>query len=286
MVKRGVDTFIEYLDGIAAYGSNAGASRAACLHPVTALRWLSASREAENNNDESSVYYFEYAGKNDFLHNHRRMVEKSIVSDVLANAMVRARDGVTQPSMFQGHRVPTIDYDLLALGFTEAEAIMRDPVTGAIIFEQVYTPPSNELVLGILGGFTKRFARRLDVNHNHALRGGVEVVHSIEQQAHRRLDHKKTLPAVEVIDETVAEQVAEIATADKPGDVEVETDSAAAADATEVIAMADVADVDDVAADDAPTPAPVPIPAPAPRVSLTPLQQELLARARAKGLIE
>jgi hypothetical protein len=258
-MKRSRDAFVAYLQSFEKYCTDTAAAKATGVSRQTISRWLAESREAAKNENTGIDLHFEYGGSVAFLHEHRKQAEKNIVGDVLGGALARARDGTRQPALYQGQTVYKLnpkfeetsqtkkiesDQDLYILGYETRW--LRDE-NFAKVPETVWTPPSNELVLGVLGSYVKRFAKRQTVEHQHNHTGGVLIAHEMKAPRER-------LPMVEVIEPAAEAVITDASHVLEPGSE------------PEVIA--------------APEPQPAPPPPPSTR-SLSPLQRDLISRAAA-----
>lgn len=171
MTKLCKAMLVDYLDALQTTASPRGgpmgnvsaASNAVGITRQRANTWLRKSKADEAAGDTlASPFFFEYGGQLAFFHWHAKEVVRVLVQEVHHAVLLAARDGYTMPSMFQGRRVPQTDYDLLALGFPEAECIKRDPVTNEVLFEQTWVPPSAERQLAVLSSYMRKFAKRID----------------------------------------------------------------------------------------------------------------------------
>jgi hypothetical protein len=278
MVKKSQEAYVTYLNSLAAVGSSTGASRATGISAVTAYRWLAASRAAAKNPDEPSEYRFEYppgAGEVAYLHEHAKLVTRTIVQDIMQNALIRARDGTWSVARKDGRTVycenPDFEETKETEGLDDATLALLGYPTRWLrdasfkkIPKMIHTAPSNELSLAMLAAFSKRFAKRLSVEHQHQHSGGVQVAHSVGSMPRKQLEKQQALPMVEIV-EPVAEEIVDMSMASEP-ESEPFTEEPAPEQTP------------------APMPEPMPTPAPQPRVGLTDLQRDLLEKAREKGL--
>jgi hypothetical protein len=255
MTKKNPQTFSDFLDAIQAGGDVSKACRRLSISRMSAIRWLKASKQAAANEEQDSIYRFEYQGQVDWLHNFKRDAERAIVEDVLANALIRARDGTRQPALYQGRRVPKLDYKRLARGLPEHECYLCDPITGDIEYEEVWQPPSNELTAIILGANLKKYSKRQTVEHQHNHSGGVLIAHQMGNAPRERLP-----VALEVLEPVTEAVITDASNMLEPGEVQ-----------PDVIA--------------APTSEPEPAPPPPPPKPMSDLQRDLIDRARARGLL-
>lgn len=257
-MKRSHEAFVAYLQGFEKYCTDTAAAKAAGVHRMTISRWLSESREAAKNENTSTDLHFEFGGSVAYLHEHRKQAEKNIVGDIIGGALARARDGIISPTLFQGRRVPKIDYARLAKGDLPPErCILVDPVTGEPEYEEQWTPPSNELVLGTLAAFTKRFSKRQHIEHDHRHSGGIGVMVANQNAPRERL------PMVEVIEPVAEAAITDASHVLEPGEMQPEVIATPASE---------------------PEPAPPP-PPPKPSAPLSELQLDLIRRAREKGML-
>ncbi len=255
-MKRTIEYFTDYLDAMSAVGTAAGASRAAGIDSVTALRWTKLSRDhAKTKNPEESEFHFSYRGSEGWFHDHVRDVQKALVQDILEGAMIRARDGAATVAMLDGQIVyqlnPEFDPRTPGIQDLDEETLRLCGYATRFLYDEkgkkipsvVRSAPSNELALSMLAGFSKRFAKRLSVEHQHQVSGGVMVVGAPQREA---------LLGGQAID-PVSEAITDMTVTDGEfTEVEAKSDEPAA-------------------------------PEPEQR-SLTPLQKDLIDKARAKGL--
>lgn len=272
-MKLSAETQTLYLDNLAKDGKRAPASRAAGIDPTTAFRWLEASRRAAQTPDEPSPYLFEYRGETNWLHCHARSVTKATIVAIQNGALDRALNGTTTIATKDGQIVYQLnpefeeteatrkietDRDLVMLGYeprwVRDENFKKVPSV-------IVTPPSNEIALGVLAAFSKRFSKRATIEHNHNHQGGVAVQHSLASAPRKVLEQRRDLPMLEVIPDVVHEAVADMSGVLEPGSEEPEMQVAEPApEIAEPVAVA-----------------------PAPR-ALSDLQRDLISRARQKGL--
>jgi hypothetical protein len=169
--------------------------------------WIGESRRAAAAGDVDSVFFFKLDPDDEdeqpvWFHDACRDVVSASIEEIESAARQRARDGVYQISKFQGRSVIKIDPDLEALGFEGTEAYMRG-ADGKVVYEQVWTPPSNELTLGVLAAYSRRYKKQQQggatVTVNTAYGGGVVTVGGENRP------QITALPQVQIVDSEPAE---------------------------------------------------------------------------------
>ncbi len=260
MTKKSPEFFCQLLTVLQGTVKNAETCRIMGVTEQSFYYWQTESKKSAERGDSPSVYFFEWNGSERWLHEHIRACITVSIEAIEAAARGRALHGTTTTAKFQGKTVYKTNPDLEQLGFTGPDAYYRD-ANGQPIAEEVWSPPSTDLVLAVLAAHSKRYRKQSQVSIDMQARvsGGVMVVGGSKpiQQA---ITQAAVLPALEVLDD---EQPAE-------------------AEFNEVID--DENDVDEVL--DAPEPEPAPVPPPAPRPStatgpLSELQRDLLSRLKA-----
>jgi hypothetical protein len=254
MTKKSVETFRDYLRVLESQLSYASTSRILKISQRLIFVWLGESKRAAAAGDTASIYLFkldEDDPDEGWFHNFCRDVCSASVEEIESGARQRARDGVFQNSKFQGRTVYRQDpaligkpwlVDLLDL----SDDLLRDE-RGMAVPEQVWTPPSNELALGILAAYSKRYRKQtqgggVQVN----VGGGVQIVGGERPQ----ITAPQPLPMVQIIKQDAepaefeeiseAEQLAEMlgAAPDEPDDnVEPTPDGVGVIDRTAVASI-------------------------------------------------
>jgi hypothetical protein len=195
-----VEKFIEFLEGYDAWGGSIrNTARGLNMHHASADRWLAYSRKDGAERRTDSPFIFEFRSETMFLHEHLARIQSQFTTDIIHNAMIRARDGTTDYARFQGRKVPEVDYDMmddlrsLGLPCAPEDCIKRD-VDGNVMFEMIMVAPSNEIFGIIAGAFDARFTKKSEVAVT--VKGG--VMH-VGQPAQAALP-KPPLPEIEVIE--------------------------------------------------------------------------------------
>jgi hypothetical protein len=161
--------YIRVLNEVTSYSATA---RRMGMDQSTIFAWHRLSKAAAERGDDPSEWLLEIEGEKKYFHQHcRTAAVGNSVQHVIANAMARARDGIWVPSMFQGRRVPARDPALIGrqwlidmLGLEDDS--LRDPVTGNVIFEMQYIPPSTDLTNFMAAANSKRYRKQSTVNVN------------------------------------------------------------------------------------------------------------------------
>lgn len=212
--------------------SYAKTSKVFNLAPRGVFQWLAESKRAAAAGEVDSMFFFKIDPDDAdetpvWFHDAAWECVTASVEEIESAARVRARDGVWEDAKFQGRTVYKIDPDLEELGFEGAAAYMRD-ANNKPIPERVHQAPSNELVLGILASYSRRYRKTqaggTTVNVG-AGAGGVITVGVRPQIAAQPLPSVQIVdasePAVfkEIADETeMAELLGEDAPDDKSDD--------------------------------------------------------------------
>jgi hypothetical protein len=252
--KRSHERFRNYLDSLDQLGKFAGAARQNRLHPVTARRWSEYSKRAAEE-DDRSVWFLEWRGEEAFFHEHLATLLKAMVGEIQHGLVVAARDGTWTPSYLNGVPVhlpnPEFEETTQTKKYeTDFDLWLNDLPTRWLRDENfkkipayTWSPPTSERQQLVLGSFTRQFARRLDVSHDHNVHGGVLVVGKPQPAS---------LPSVQTVEP-----------------VEATASDAVDAEFTEQPV-------------EEPSAAPAPAPPPPPRDLLTPMQRELIEQAKRK----
>jgi hypothetical protein len=207
MTKKSPEHFCNYLRVLAATVSYAETSRTLGDDQSLIYRWLNESKAASATPDVPSVFRFEFEGETKFLHEFVRACITSSIEAIEAAARSRALRGTYTVAKFQGRTVYQIDPDLEELGFSGPEAYKRDPGTGEPKPELVWTPPSTDLVMGILAAHSKRYRKQTSISMdvNNRVSGGVMIVGGGSRPAMQNI--APPLPFLEIIEDAEAEPV-------------------------------------------------------------------------------
>lgn len=191
---------------------------------ATVYRWLEASSAAEEAEDTSSEFFFQYEGVEDYLHNHARMTLDAAVEDVEAGLIRMASEGYYRKAMYHGQTVYKLDPALIGmddetfkmLGYEERDRYLKDE-NGNLVPEMEHIAPTVERQLAVLAAHSEKWKKHSRVDVNTSVQGGVMVVHGIGQQAQKALppQQEKPLPMIEVLPDAVLEQVVEDAEAEE-----------------------------------------------------------------------
>lgn len=263
-MKCNPETMSDYLDNLGKTGTRAGAARGTGLDAMTPWRWSQASiRAAAVAPDEPSIYRFTYRDVDGWFHEHAKAVVKAQIVAIQNAALDRALNGSTTVAMVNGQIVYALnpdfeetsetrkietDRDLVMLGYEPR--YLRDENFKKVP-SLIHSAPSNDLTVSVLASFSKRWSKKVAISHEHSHSGRVMIT---SKAALPRGD----LPMLQIIEQPVAEQVADMSGVLEPGSEEQQEQMA--------------------------EPAPAALIAPPPRTSISPLQRELIDRARAKGL--
>jgi hypothetical protein len=184
--NRSVEFFRTYIRVLGATVSYVEAARRLNLSEAWVYKCLSSSKAASAAPDVPSVFLFEAEeddGEPRWFHDHVRSAVSNSIEAIEAAARSRALHGTFTAAKFQGKTVYKEDPTLLGvddqlldmLGLPDR--LLRDE-RGRPVPEQVWTPPSTDLVLGILAAHSKRYRKQssVDVNLSARLSGGVQVI--------------------------------------------------------------------------------------------------------------
>lgn len=188
----------EYLPMLYRTVSYVQTARALGIDVSSVYVWLRESKAAMKRGDDPSDFLFEFQGEGPrYFHQWAKQANSACISDIEANARMRARDGYYRVCRFQGRTVYQIDPDLEELGFDGPEAYRRDPVTRQPLPEMEWIPPSTDLVIAILQAKSESYKRRssVDVNMNGRVSLGVTTVGGPPQRA----QIAAPLPMVEIV---------------------------------------------------------------------------------------
>jgi hypothetical protein len=271
MTKKSPEQLRSFLDVLQGTTSWAKTSRIVKQDESLIFKWLAQSKKDAEHPEARSDFLIEYRGEVKFFHQHCKAAITASIEEIESAARHRARYGTEIFTMFQGRKVPSLDYekvgvdpDTLELLYGYRDEYLRD-ANGDIQYEKVWKEPSTDLVQLILQSNSKKYQRKSTVSMDidHRMTGGVQVAHSIGSMPRKQLEQQATLPVLEIV-EPVAEIVAEqldppLVESVEPEPVEVEPDEVEEA-------------------------APTPSPSLAKRVPLSDLERDLLARAREKGI--
>jgi hypothetical protein len=210
MSNRSVPFFRDYLRVLGATVSYVEAARHLNISEDWVYKNLSASKAASATPELPSVFLFEAEegdGEARWFHDHVRSAVSNSIEAIEAAARSRALHGTYTTAKFQGKTVfkedPMligIDDDLLEmLGYKDR--LMRDE-RGRPVPEQVWTPPSTDLVLGILAAHSKRYRKQssITMDVNARMSGGVQVIGSKPAP-----QISAPLPLVEIVQDAIAE---------------------------------------------------------------------------------
>lgn len=148
----------------------------ACKHvgiSVTTLKyWLTCSSHGAPGDGYDIPDLDGEEGDTIRFHEAWTAAEEMGLGSVEMAAFNRAR-GYQEPLTFQGRVKYQVNPDLMALGFTEWEAMIRDPVTGQPIPETI-TKQDPDMIQYILSTRSDKYKKKQEVDVN--MRGGVLVV--------------------------------------------------------------------------------------------------------------
>jgi hypothetical protein len=174
--------FRDYLRVLEAQLSYAATSRALRQSQRLIFIWIGDSKRAAAAGEVDSIYLFKIDPNDEdeqpgWFHDFCRDVCSASIEEIESAARMRARDGVWMDAKFQGRTVYKINPDLEALGFEGVEAYERDE-NGKAVPERIWSAPSNEIVLGVLAAYSRRYRKQqqggAQVNVN--VGGGVQVM--------------------------------------------------------------------------------------------------------------
>jgi hypothetical protein len=270
VTKKNIETLTAFLDIMQGDPVYAKASRALGIHETTPFRWIKESRRASEHPEQPSLYFLDYAGEKKWFWQHLRDCISASVERIEQAARSRAEHGHSTQSFFQGHAQYKLDPDwedeelrtLLGL----RDQWLRDS-NGDRIPEMVHHPAPVDLIAMVLTAHSKKYRRQSQVDVN--VRGQIGgVLHLGNQPPAKSVTHQATLPMLEIL--SAAAEPQPVAPVSEPE-----------ADADDVDEIAEQADADDV--DEVSEPAAVASPPPPSepvRRELTPLQRDLISRAR------
>ena len=263
MTKKNIETLTAFLDIVRADPVYAKASRALEIHETTPFRWIKESRRASEHPEQPSEFYFEYAGEMGWFHRFMKSAIGASIERIEQAARSRAEHGHYTQSFFQGHAQFRLDPDWEDVELRELLGLrdqwLRDS-NGDRIPEMVWHAPANDLVQLVLTSNSRKYKRQSQVDVN--VRGQIGgVLHLGNQPPAKPLTHQASLPLLEILSAADPEPIAR------------EPDAEADADDVDEIAEQDVAAEEQ-------TVAPIPPPPLNPARELSPLQRDLIARAR------
>jgi hypothetical protein len=294
MSNRSVPFFRDYLRVLGATVSYVEAARRLNISEDWVYKCLSASKAASATPELPSVFLFEAEegdGEARWFHDHVRSAVSNSIEAIEAAARSRALHGTFTAAKFQGKTVykedPTligVDDQLLdMLGLPDR--LLRDE-RGCPVPEQVWTPPSTDLVLGILAAHSKRYRKQssITMDVNARMSGGVQIVGNKPAP-----QISAPLPLVQIVTDAIAEP--ERAATDEPEPA----DFSEIDEPDMTVTGTPIADESDDA-EPAPVSAPAPVmikeptptqyapppqtgPLAPPRRRLSPLEMDLLGRA-------
>lgn len=172
----------------------------------TFYQWIKRSREAQKNDDTTSMYWLEVDGAFDWFHQWVAECHDRSIADIEANARLRARDGTLHVVRFRGETVYRRDPALVGrpwlielLGLPDD--LLRDPKTGLPQPELEWCAPPAELVDKVLAANSKLYSKRSTIDANVRVSGGVLVVPTaLPAQSQPRPAIAAPLPVVEVLE--------------------------------------------------------------------------------------
>jgi hypothetical protein len=302
-MKKSVPYFRTYLDVLSEVHSYAEVARRLRHHPTLVFVWLKKSREDQKADVADSIYKFcwpEDSVEPMWFHEHVRLTVSVSIEMIEAGARSRALHGTYSRAMFQGRSVYRLNPDWLDeemrdfLGLSEKDMYLRDK-NGDLVPEMVWTPPSTDLVMGVLAAHSSRYKRqsKIDIDMHSRHSGGVLVMAQTAPQP--LAQPQRAIPMVEVISDEIAEEATPTSTStstssDDHDDLGIgpATDTPDGLDDLDTIAPAQVAPEQPRVIRESPPPAYTPPPSSPILMTqaersgrpLSDLERDLLARAR------
>lgn len=200
----------EYIRTLNEVVSFANCARRFGIDESTVFVWLRQSKAAADRKDDPSEWLIDIDGEKRYFHQHCRRAQQNCGESIIANMMVRARDGVWRVCRFQGKTVWRDDPKLVGLSDEMLYMLGYDDrllrVNGELQPEMEWVPPSTDLSTFLAASHNpKRYGRKssMDVNVSGRTSLGVTVMNQPRINA--------PLPMVEIINEA-----AEVASEPEP----------------------------------------------------------------------